>query len=74
MDSDLLLTAGIVLAILTIPTMLAAWVDGRAPRIGTLMVVLSAALVVVAFTQRPGGYRAADIPHVMLSVVARYMP
>ncbi|MCL4067687.1 hypothetical protein M3484_14005 [Pseudomonas sp. GX19020] len=74
MDSDLLLTVGIVIAVLTIPTMLAGWVDGRAPRMGTLMVVLSAALLIVAWTQKPGGYRPADIPGVMLSVAARYLP
>lgn len=74
MDSDLLLTVGIVMAILTIPTMLAAWVDGRAPRMGLLMVVLATALLVVAFMQKPGGYRPADIPGIMLSVAGRYMP
>ncbi len=74
MDADLLLTVGIVLAVLTIPTMLAAWVDGRAPRIGTLMVVLAAALVIVAFTQKPGGYKFGDIPGVLVSVVGRYGP
>ncbi|WP_112311502.1 hypothetical protein [Pseudogemmobacter bohemicus] len=74
MDPDLLLTVGIVTAILTIPTMLAGWVDGRAPRLGTLLVILSAALLIVAFTQKPGGYDVSDIPSIMLAVVARYMP
>ncbi|NPD14234.1 hypothetical protein HOY34_03350 [Xinfangfangia sp. D13-10-4-6] len=74
MDADILLTAGVVIGVLTIPAMLAAWVDGRAGRIGTLMVVIATALVITAFTQKPGGYEVSEIPGVMGAVIWRYLP
>jgi hypothetical protein len=72
MDSDLLLTIGIVLGVLTIPSLLSAWTDGRVPRLGAIMVVASAALIVTALTQKPGGYTFGEIPSVMMNVVGRY--
>jgi hypothetical protein len=73
MDTDLFLTIGIVLFILTIPSLLSAWTEGRAPRFGAIMLLASAGLVIVALTQHPGGYAFADVPEVMLEVVGRYL-
>ena len=39
MDTDLALTVGIVLAVLSVPSLLSAWVDGRAPRLGAIMAI-----------------------------------
>lgn len=71
MDTDLFLTIGVILAVLTLPSLLAAWTDGRAPRMGAIMLMVAAALIIAAVTQRPGGYAFADVPHVMLGVLAR---
>jgi hypothetical protein len=71
MDTDLMLTLGIGLMILTVPSLLSAWVDGRVPRLGSLMVLASASLIVAAMVNRPTGYRFEEIPQVMLGVVAR---
>jgi hypothetical protein len=57
--------------ILTVPSLLSAWVDGRVPRLGSLMVLASASLIVAAMVNRPTGYRFEEIPQVMLGVVAR---
>ncbi len=73
MDTDLFLTIGIVLFVLTIPSLLAAWTEGRAPRFGAIMLLASAGLIVVALTQKPGGYRFGEIPGVMVGVVGRYV-
>lgn len=73
MDTDLLLTIGIVLAVITLPSLLSAWVDGRVPRTGAILLIAAAGLVVVAVTQRPGGYAFEDIPRVMVSVAGRYI-
>ncbi|MBL9049720.1 MAG: hypothetical protein JNK19_06385 [Tabrizicola sp.] len=72
MDTDLALTIGIVLLILSVPSLLAAWVEGRAPRIGALMVVASAALIVTALMVKPGGYAFNDVPGVMVGVFSRW--
>ena len=71
MDTDLVLTLGILLLALTIPSLLAAWVEGRAPRIGALMLLASSSMIVTALMYRPTGYRFDEIPTVMLNVAAR---
>jgi formate-dependent nitrite reductase membrane component NrfD len=71
MDTDLVLTLGIVLVVLTIPSLLAAWVDGRIPRVGALMIIASLALILAAVMTRPTGYTFEEIPTVMLNVAGR---
>jgi formate-dependent nitrite reductase membrane component NrfD len=71
MDTDLILTLGIVLLILTVPSLLSAWVEGRVPRIGALMILASASMIVTALASRPTGYSFEEIPGVMLNVAAR---
>ena len=71
MDTDLVLTVGIVLVVLTLPSLLAAWVEGRAPRLGAIMLIASTAMIVTAVLYKPGGYAINDIPGVMVAVVAR---
>lgn len=72
MDTDLFLTIGIVLVVLTIPSLMSAWTESRAPRFAAIMLVAAAALIVTALTQKPGGYGFKDVPQVMMGVVARY--
>ncbi len=72
MDSDLFLTIGVVLGVLTIPSLLSAWTEGRVPRFGAIMVMASAGLIAIALTQKPGGYTFGEIPDVMMNVVGRY--
>ncbi|MGB4827068.1 MAG: hypothetical protein WBP18_07280 [Paracoccaceae bacterium] len=73
MDADLFLTIGVVLAVLTIPSLLSAWTESRAPRFGAIMLMASAGLIAVALSQKPGGYTFGDIPKTMLNVVGRYV-
>ena len=73
MDTDLLLTIGIVLIVLTLPSLLSAWTEGRPPRIGAIMLIAAAALIVVAITGRPGGYAFNEVPRTMLTVFSRYV-
>lgn len=73
MDTDLFLTIGIVLGILTVPALLSGWTEGRLSRVGTLMLLAASGLIVVALTQKPGGYGFGEIPEVMMQVVGRYV-
>lgn len=73
MDTDLFLTIGIILAILTIPSLLAGWTEGRLSRPGAIILIASIVLLVFAATQKPGGYSFNEIPHVMLGVVGRFI-
>lgn len=73
MDTDLFLSIGIVLLLLTIPSWLSAWTEGRAPRLAALISLASAGLIVVSLTQKPGGYSFGEIPDTMMNVVGRYL-
>jgi hypothetical protein len=72
MDTDLALTVGIVLAVLSVPSLLSAWVDGRAPRIGAILAIVGLGLIVTALVQSPGGYEFNQVPSVMLKTVTGF--
>ena len=71
MDTDLVLTLGILLIVVTIPSLLAAWVEGRPPRVGALVLLAAMAMILSAVMYRPTGYRFDEVPTVMLNVVMR---
>ncbi len=71
MDTDLVLTLGVVLAALSVPSLLAAWAESRAPTIGAVMIIAGFAMIVTASLRHPGGYAVTEVPHVMLDVFAR---
>jgi hypothetical protein len=71
MDTDLILTIGIVLAVLSVPSLLAAWAESRVPRLGSIMIVAALGMILVALQVRPGGYAFTDVPGVMIGVVSR---
>lgn len=70
-DTDLLLTLGIVLLVLSVPSLLAAWAESRAPRLGTIMAVAAIGLIATALWVKPGGYDFNQVPGVMVGVVSR---
>jgi hypothetical protein len=71
MDTDLVLTLGIVLLVLSVPALLSAWVDGRIPRFGAIMVLTALAMIVAALQSSPGGYAFEDVPNVVIRVMSR---
>lgn len=71
MDTDLVLTIGIVLAALSVPALLSAWAESRAPRIGAVMAVVAIGMMTAAILTRPGGYALNEVPDVMLGVISR---
>ena len=73
MDYDLLLVVGLVLMVLTIPSMMSAWNDDRSPRTAAILLFGAAGLVVAALTQSPRPYTIEGIPHVFIEVIGRYL-
>ena len=73
MDYDLILVMGILVGVLTIPSLLAAYSESRPPRTGAILVLISGVLVAVALTQKGGGYRLDELPDVILAVIKRYL-
>lgn len=72
MDYDLVLVIGIVVAVLTIPSMMSAWMEGRAPRTATILLMAAGVMIVAALTQSPRPYTIAKLPHVFVEVIGRY--
>ncbi len=73
MDPDLVLTIGLVLAVLGFPSLISAMTDARAPRMAALLLVSSAACILYAVVMKPGGYAVNELPDVVLSVVGRFL-
>lgn len=73
MYTDLYLVVGIVLGVLAVPAMVSAFSEGRAPRIAAIMVLISGTLIVLALSQRPGGYALADIPNAFYRVIGQFL-
>jgi len=70
-DTDLVLTIGIVLLVLSVPSLLAAWAESRAPRMGTVLMIVGIGLIASALLLKPGGYAFNQVPGVMVGVIAR---
>lgn len=73
MDPDLLMVVGVVVGALTVPSLFAAFVDGRAPRAGAILALIAGVLISVAVSQRPGGYAIAEVPDAFFRVFAKYL-
>ncbi|MFN6924807.1 MAG: hypothetical protein ACK4P8_04080 [Tabrizicola sp.] len=71
MDTDLVLTVGIVIAVLSVPSLLSAWAESRTPKVGVVMLIVAIGMVLFAVMTRPGGYSFEEVPKVMLNVFAR---
>ena len=71
-DVDLLLTVGIVLLVLSVPSLLSAWVESRAPRLGAIMAIVALGMIVTALVTKPGGYAFSQVPGVMVKVIGGF--
>ena len=73
MDPDLALVLGMVVGAFSIPSILSAATDKRAPRASALTLLIAGGLILYAVGQQPGGYPLHSIPDVFTTVIARYM-
>lgn len=64
---------GLVVAGLSIPSIIGALADGRMPRAASAGVLLGGGLIALAVSQKPAGYAVEDIPSVIVEVVGRYI-
>jgi len=69
-DTDYALVMGLIIAVMGVPSVLGAAVNGRAPCMGIIMVVISGGLIAYAVTERPGGYGANDVQRAFTRVVS----
>ena len=70
MGSDQALTLGIILAILSVPACLSALSDDRWPRGAAVMALVAGLSVAYAMVSTPEAYHMADVPEIVIAVLA----
>ena len=73
MEPDLALVLGAVIAGFSIPSVLSAMSDRRAPRASALTILIGGGLILFAVQSQPGGYSLGDVPGVFSRVLNRYL-
>jgi len=73
-NTDLYLVIGLVLCALSIPSIMSAFADGRAPRVAAIVLLVGGVLTVVALSNKRGGYAIVDIPAAFVRVIATFAP
>jgi hypothetical protein len=73
MSPDIAMVIGIIIAGFSIPSIMSALSDRRAPRASALTVLIAGGLIVYAVRTHPGGYRFEDLPDVFVRVVAQFI-
>ena len=69
MDPDILLVLGLIIAAFSIPSILSAMSDRRAPRASMITILIGGGLVLTAALNKPGGYTAQEIPDIFVRVL-----
>ena len=69
MNNDQILVVGIIVFALSLPSLLAAYSENRAPRAGAVLLLAGVVLVVLALVRQPTGYTFAEIPNVFARVI-----
>jgi hypothetical protein len=72
MDTDLIFVVGVFIAVLAVPAIISAFMDGRVPRAPALIVVIAALMIGYAVQARPMTYTVGGIPDAVLRVIATY--
>ena len=70
---DLMLVIGIIVAGFSVPSILGAMAEKRSPRVGAIAILVGGSLILLAISQRPGGYTFEDVPAAFVRVVAHYI-
>lgn len=73
MDIDLIFVAGIVIGAFSIPAIVSAFSDRRAPRMAAIFVMISTGMITYALQMRGEPYVLENLDDVFVSVVARYL-
>ena len=70
MTTDYLMTVGMVIGLFSIPAMLSAYADDRFPRGPMAAFILSATIIAIAWMMNPTAYSVAELPNVVVRVIA----
>ncbi|MFD1343589.1 hypothetical protein [Litorisediminicola beolgyonensis] len=67
------LTFGLLVLVFAIPSMVAAYADGKAPRFGAVTFVLGVGMILMAFATKDGGYALGELPTILFKVIGRFV-
>jgi|TARA_B110000503_G_scaffold98632_1_gene147797 hypothetical protein len=73
MNPDVMFVIGLVVSVFSIPPILGAVADGRAPRAAAITVLIGGGLIALAVSQKPSSYSISEIPDVFVRVVGQYI-
>jgi len=73
MQPDQFLVAGLVLTVLAVPSILSAYREGRAPRLGAMFFIGGGGMVVHAANSKPSGYTLEELPRIFSQVLGVYI-
>ncbi len=70
-DTDLFVVVGLMVAALSLPSALSAFVDERRPYVALLVIALGAIMVGLGIYAAQGNYSLARVPHSFVEILAR---
>ncbi len=73
MDPDLTLVIGALIGVFSLPTIVSAFAERRAPKIAFLILMAGVGMVYWAVSQNPGEYSILGFPDLLIEVIARYI-
>ena len=72
-DPDLWFVIGLVVLVLSVPSLISAWSDRRCPWATGVTVLIAVGMIWLAIDLNPGAYSLTAIPDVLVNVVGRYL-
>lgn len=72
-DPDLFLVLGLVIGLLSFPAIFRSIMNSEAPRVAAVTMMIAGVLIVLAYSQKPGGYGASGIADAFSSVIGRLL-
>lgn len=72
-EPDILVALGIFLLVLSVPSLIAAMIDRRPPRVAALTAIVAAGILVYTVQTNPGVYSLRDVPDVFIRVAAKFI-
>ncbi|MGR3500827.1 hypothetical protein [Pseudaestuariivita sp.] len=73
LDPDIALVIGLVLGVFSLPALVTAFAEARAPKVAVLTILISGGLIAFALVTNPGAYSLQNIPNVFVEVIARFI-
>ena len=73
MNSETLLVTALVLGMLSLVSVLGAWIEGRRPRVAIFAMLVTGILFAVSVRKSDDGFQLHDIPDALVIVIAGFI-